>query len=106
MSRANQERREVIYHSIHENGLTVAGQGTFGGSAIWMRAADHINTHDLADQLRSKGVLIEPGAAFFDGPKPPQNYFRIAYSSIPSGRIATGINLIANALHNMGETNP
>ena len=106
MSRAYQQRREVIDEAILENGLTVAGQGTFGGSSIWMRAADHVNTHDLAAQLREKGVLIEPGAPFFDGPEPPQNYFRIAYSSIPSHRISDGISLIANALHSIRDGTP
>lgn len=102
MSQAYQQRREVIDAAILENGLTVAGQGTFGGSSIWMRAADHVNTHDLATQLRKSDVLIEPGAAFFEGHDPPQNYFRIAYSSIPASRIAPGIRLIAEALQNMG----
>lgn len=104
MSQAYQQRREIIDEAILQNGLTVAGQGTFGGSSIWMRAADHINTHDLAEELRKRGVLIEPGAAFFEGSTPPQNYFRIAYSSIPATRIANGIAIIAQTLHNMGET--
>jgi len=66
-----------------------------------MQAAPHINTHDLADALRKRNVLIEPGAAFFDGAEPPQNYFRIAYSSIPASRIAPGIALIADTLDRM-----
>jgi len=87
MSKAYQQRREVIDAAITQHGLTVAGQGSFGGSSIWMQAAPHINTHDLADALRKRNVLIEPGAAFFDGAEPPQNYFRIAYSSIPASII-------------------
>ena len=83
MSRAYQQRREVIDEAILENGLTVAGQGTFGGSAIWMQAASHVHTHDLAAQLRDKGVLIEPGAPFFDGPEPPQNYCLLYTSPSP-----------------------
>ncbi|MBB5721057.1 GntR family transcriptional regulator/MocR family aminotransferase [Loktanella ponticola] len=101
MSRAYKERRIVIDQAIIDHGLTVAGRGTFGGSSIWMQAAPHINTNDLAAQLRTKGVLIEPGAAFFSGDDPPQNFFRIAYSSIAASRIADGIRLIAEALKAM-----
>jgi GntR family transcriptional regulator/MocR family aminotransferase len=46
-------------------------------------------------------VLIEPGAPFFDGIDPPQNYFRIAYSSIPANRIPEGIDHIADTLRSM-----
>jgi GntR family transcriptional regulator/MocR family aminotransferase len=101
MSQAYQKRREIIDQAILDHGLTVAGQGTFGGSSIWMRAAPHINTNDLADLLRQKGLLIEPGAPFFDGIDPPQNYFRIAYSSIPANRIPEGIDHIADTLRSM-----
>jgi GntR family transcriptional regulator/MocR family aminotransferase len=103
MSKAYQERRVVIDKAILDHGLSVAGKGTFGGSSIWMRAAPHINTHELSVHLRQKGVLIEPGAPFFDGANPPQNYFRIAYSSIPASRIADGIGHIAHALRSMGD---
>jgi len=98
MSRAYQQRREVIDASIAHQGLTIAGEGSFGGSAVWMKAPETIDTAELAAQLRRSGVLIEPGAAFFDGPSPPTHYFRLAYSSIPSQRIADGIGLIAEAI--------
>lgn len=98
MSRAYKKRREAMDAAIKAHGLTVAGQATFGGSSVWMRAPDHINTTQLAERLRSKGVLIEPGAPFFSRDTPPQTYFRLAYSSIPSERIAEGVGLIAQAM--------
>jgi GntR family transcriptional regulator/MocR family aminotransferase len=106
MSKAYLQRRMVIDQAIADQGLTVAGQGAFGGSSIWMKAAPHIDTHDLAAHLRAKGVLIEPGAPFFGGTDPPQNFFRIAYSSIPASRIAAGIGHIAETLHMMEKSTP
>ena len=98
MSRAYHQRRDVIDAAIADNGLTVAGQGTFGGSSIWMAAPQRIDTAEAAQQLRAHGVLIEPGAAFFAGDTPPSHFYRLAYSSIPAERIAQGIGLIAQTL--------
>lgn len=98
MSRAYQNRRELIDNAIATQGLTVAGQGTFGGSSVWMKAPTHIDTATLDTALRPKGVLIEPGAAFFDSPAPPRNFYRLAYSSIQETRIMPGIKLIAETI--------
>ena len=86
--------------AIREHGLTVAGQGGFGGSSFWMRAPEGVDTEDLARRLRGDGVLIEPGRLFFDPTNAPRNHYRLAYSSVGSSRIAEGIGLIANALAN------
>lgn len=98
MSRAYQQRREIIDDAIAAHRLTVAGKGSFGGSAIWMQAAPGVDTAALALRLRDDGVLIEPGAAFFAGNRPAGHFFRLAYSSIAANRIAPGIALIARAL--------
>jgi len=52
--------------------------------------------------LREKGVLIEPGAAFFAEagggqfahPSVPREFYRLAWSSIPAARIAEGVGLL------------
>jgi GntR family transcriptional regulator/MocR family aminotransferase len=44
--------------------------------------------------------LIDPGESFFGGESRPKYFYRLAYSSIPSNRIAKGIELIANAIRN------
>jgi GntR family transcriptional regulator/MocR family aminotransferase len=99
MSNALHNRRNEMEHAIKANGLQIAGRGAYGGSSFWMRAPDHVHTGDLAKRLQEKGVLIEPGAPFFTSDTPPQNYYRLAYSSIPSARISDGIALVADALH-------
>ncbi len=98
MSRAYHSRRTAIDAAIADHGLAVAGQGTLGGSAVWMAAPKAIDTTELAHRLRAAGVLIEPGQAFFADATPPQHYYRLAYSSIPVERIPTGIALIAKAI--------
>lgn len=101
MSKAYHERRQVIDTALAAEGITVAGKGAYGGSSVWLRAPQHIDTSVLALKLRDLGVLIEPGAPFFADEVPPQNYFRLAYSSIAPKRIAEGVALIGQTMRAM-----
>ncbi|GGA08666.1 MocR-like pyridoxine biosynthesis transcription factor PdxR [Neptunicoccus cionae] len=94
------ERRQVMAKALEEHELTVAGSASFGGSSFWMRAPDHVDTIDLARSLKAEGVLIEPGAPFFEGPDGPRNHYRLAYSSIDSRMIPKGISIISKTIRN------
>jgi len=98
MSTTLHARRTAMADAIATHGLQIAGHGASGGSSFWMRAPDHIHTAKLAKTLEENGVLIEPGAPFFASTTPPQNYYRLAYSSIPAARIADGVALVADAI--------
>ncbi len=98
MRTAFRRRRQGMEEAIAEHGLTVAGQGGFGGSSIWMRAPEGVDTEDLALCLRGDGVLIEPGRVFFHPSRASKNYYRLAYSSIPPARIGEGVARIARAI--------
>lgn len=100
-ARALADRRQVMTEAIDTHGLRIAGQGK-GGSSFWMRAPDGIDTVALTEQLKSDGVLIEPGSAFFPGPEQPSEYYRLAYSSIAKTRIPEGIARIAKAIERAG----
>ncbi|MGP6088088.1 MocR-like pyridoxine biosynthesis transcription factor PdxR [Antarctobacter jejuensis] len=101
IGKALEARRQVMEAAVAEHGLEVAGKGAHGGSSLWMRAPEGVDTGALADRLRADSVLIEPGAAFFAGPEVPRNLYRLGYSSIPSERIGEGIARIAAALRAM-----
>jgi len=85
-SKAYHARREVITAALAAEGIPVMGEGAYGGSSVWVAAPAHVDSTALAARLRPDGVLIEPGTPFFAGDNPPQNYFRLAYSSIPRHR--------------------
>lgn len=104
IGQAYKTRRAVMDQAIRDHGLTVAGRDSFGGSSFWMRAPATVDTSLLAERLRDKGVLIEPGRIFFDQRDGPTNYYRLAYSSIPAAKIPAGIALIASALELSGPT--
>ena len=98
MGQAYRARRAIMDEAIRENGLESAGRETFGGSSFWMKAPEGVNTSELALVLRDKGVLIEPGRAFFGSDAQNRSYYRLAYSSIPPERIADGIRLVAETI--------
>tara|TARA_R110002049_G_scaffold117332_3_gene270674 strand:+ start:68815 stop:70278 length:1464 start_codon:yes stop_codon:yes gene_type:complete len=92
------ERRNVMEAALDAHGLCISGRGDYGGSSFWMRAPAHIDTQDLAQRLHASGVLIEPGRVFFSGADKPSNYYRLAYTSIPSARIPEGVAMIAREI--------
>ena len=99
MGTAFHERRLAMEEAFLQYGLTVAGQGTFGGSSFWMRAPNGVDTEVVAELLRAKGVLIEPGRPFFTTEDAPKNYYRLAYSSLTVRKITDGVALIASEIH-------
>ncbi|QCO57921.1 PLP-dependent aminotransferase family protein (plasmid) [Pseudorhodobacter turbinis] len=98
MKQAFKRRRLAMAEAIEAAGLCVAGQGGVGGSSFWMAAPEGVDTEILARDLHQEGVLIEPGRVFFDPANAPRNYYRLAYSTIPVGRIAEGIERIGVAI--------
>ncbi|WP_322867145.1 PLP-dependent aminotransferase family protein [Aquicoccus sp. G2-2] len=99
MGETLRHRREKMNAAIAEHGLSIAGQGTFGGSSLWMRTPDYADADSLAARVRARGVLIEPGAPFFADPAQGNRHYRLGYSSIPAARIAAGISQIADTLN-------
>lgn len=89
---------EALQRAPH---LRIAGAARQGGSSIWIRGPEGLDSDALGTRLRAESVLIEPGAAFFETPRLPCPYFRLGYSSIARERIAEGIALIARAAAEM-----
>ncbi|MBT8456112.1 MAG: PLP-dependent aminotransferase family protein [Rhodobacteraceae bacterium] len=98
MRKAYQHRRQEMETAIAETGLTVAGRLEDGGSSFWMAAPHDVDTEELAVRLHARGVVIEPGRVFFDPDRARRNYYRLAYSSISSTRIAEGVRIIAEEI--------
>lgn len=98
MSRAFKRRRIEMEMAITEHGLTIAGHGAQGGSSFWLTAPQGVDTRALAQELRARSVLIEPGSAFFGEPAQDHSHYRLSYSSIRSKMIAPGIAEIGAAL--------
>lgn len=98
MRRKFSDRRDALESAIAKTELDVASAATFGGSSLWIRGPDGIDSTVLAKDLLQDGVMIEPGAPFFNGRNQPTEFFRLGYSSIPVEKIEKGIHLIANRI--------
>lgn len=100
MGSALHDRRRVMEDAMARHDLQISGRGYFGGSSFWMRAPDGVDTDELSRCLYKRGVLIEPGRPFFAGSHQPGNYYRLAYSSIPTSRIGEGVDIIGQEIKN------
>ena len=98
MGRAFAERRRIMTDALVREGLWIDGSDAHGGTSYWMRAPDGVKTVELAERLKSDGVLIEPGRAFFGPEDGNDRFYRLGYSSIPTNRIVEGIARIRTAM--------
>jgi GntR family transcriptional regulator/MocR family aminotransferase len=101
-ARTYRARRETLINAIEKYKLKIDGPAPSGGSSVWMKAPDHVDTADLAQRLQNRSVLIEPGTAFFPNTAPSASHYRLAYSSIGQEHIETGISLIADEIARTG----
>ena len=73
----------------------------FGGTSFWVRGPDWLDAHQLAEQARDKGVILEPASACFHSKHRPKNYFRLGFSSIALDKIHPGVARIAQAIEEL-----
>lgn len=98
MRRVFAERRQITTDALEREGLEISSAASFGGTNLWVKGPDGLCSLRFADDLRHDGVLIEPGTPFFDNCQEPIQFFRMAYSSIPAGKIEEGVERVAKRL--------
>ena len=99
-------RRSIMATAIKKYHLEIAGNTSpQGGSSFWMKAPKKLDTDILASRLIKNGVLIEPGKNFFAPPDQPENYFRLAFSSINEEKIENGIRIVAENIMKLTGSN-
>ena len=91
-------RHQAMTDALEREGIAISGSASFGGTSLWIKGAEGLDSLQLAEELQAEGVLIEPGAPFFDNQDALCPYFRIAFSSIPTERIADGIRILAKKI--------
>ncbi len=95
---AYHHRQQVMDLALREHGIGISGRAGFGGSSFWMTTPEGVCADDLAERLKKRSVLIEPGAPFFRNREDGQRHFRLAYSSVPAERIPDGIAILAEEM--------
>ncbi len=96
-----QKRRALLVACLEQELPELDIQASLGGSALWIKAPEIIDTEELAAKAKELGVIIEPGAIHFTQPNPPTNFLRMGFSAIGEGSIAQGVATLRRAYHSL-----
>ncbi|WEX09407.1 PLP-dependent aminotransferase family protein [Chelativorans sp. AA-79] len=91
LSTAFEERRSKLLEAIGRFMPEWEAADVPGGTSIWLKGPEGTDTRALAKAARGRGVIIEPGSRFFDGPEQSSPYMRLGISSIAVQHIEPGI---------------
>lgn len=86
------ERRALLTEALNEYFPQYQISNAIGGSSAWIQGPSELNAHELAKLSALRGVLIEPGAIFFNKPsKANLPFFRLGYAAIQNNLINAGV---------------
>jgi len=102
LQRVYQSRWEAMGEALERHLPQSATTPSFGGTSYWLSGPEGLDAEAMARAALEEGVVIEPGAVHFFGPKRPRNTFRLGFSSIPAEKIAPGIKKLAEVIDRMG----
>lgn len=91
LSHAFRDRREIMRRAVETHLEGCAYVAAPGGTAFWMEAPAGLDARRLEREAAAEGIVIEPGDVHFMGSRPPANFFRLGFSSIPVDHIEPGI---------------
>lgn len=92
------KRHDLLVSCLSDHNIEIAGPLSHGGSSLWIKGPDGLNSEKLSQVLQNQGVLIEPGHPFFETPEERCRYFRMAYSSITVKNIPEGVARLATQM--------
>ena len=90
-----EERWKAVSDALQSCLPASAKPPVFGGSAYWVKGPDGLDARELKRLALERGVVIESGDIYFHRANPPQQFFRLGYSSIATERIRPGIERLA-----------
>ena len=97
LSTAFTERRRRLAQAVDTFLPEWRSPVTPGGTSLWLEGPPGVDTQALAHAAAARGVLIEPGARFFDRPERHSRFLRLGISSIALQHIEPGIRELATA---------
>ena len=95
LNRHYQERANALRAALARHFPGASYTQANGGSALWVRVPDKIDTGIVATEALKQGVVIEPGEIFFADRLRPRNFMRLGYSSIDARQIDEGVRILA-----------
>ena len=101
LSETYRERWQVMGDALNKYLPESTRKPSFGGTSYWVEVPDRLDTRELKKRAREASILIESGDICFMQDDPPQNFFRLGYSSITASQIEPGIKKLAALIHGM-----
>lgn len=95
LSAAYEERRHRLHEALCRFMPDWQADDIPGGTSIWLEGPPGSDTAAIARAAKARGVIVEPGARFFDGPERPSCFMRLGISSIQPQHIEPGIRELA-----------
>ncbi len=92
------KRRRTLLDALARHGLSPTQGNLFGGATLWLEGPEDLRATPLAEALKTRGVLIEPGRPFFAEAGASDRWIRLGFAAIPDDRIAEGVRLIAEEM--------
>src|SRR5262245_22174202 len=98
LHKAYRTRWEIMGAALQTHLPESARIPTFGGTSFWVSCPRSVDSETLAKQAATRGIVIEPGRIHFGADNAPDNFFRLAFSSIEEKKIEPGIRVLADTI--------
>ena len=98
LHKAYRTRWEIMGAAFQTHMPESARIPSFGGTSFWVAGPQALDSETLAKQAAARGIVIEPGRIHFGADNAPDNFFRLAFSSIDEKKIEPGIRLLAETI--------
>ncbi|MFT5721005.1 MAG: GntR family transcriptional regulator/MocR family aminotransferase [Motiliproteus sp.] len=72
-----------------------------GGSSIWIRLPNYVDSRRLKEMAREQGILLQSGDFYFQRQDAPKNFIKLGFSAISADRIEPGIAKLAELLRTL-----
>ena len=91
------ERSSVMKEHLDKH-FPNAQFSTYGGSSVWIKGPDGLDSRLLAEELKKEGVLIEPADVLYYPRTEKCQYFRLGFSSLTVNKMEDGIKIIVDKI--------
>lgn len=100
LAQAFQNRCRLMTEALetHLNGVYAVPEG---GSSVWVRVPEYVNTRRLKEVARENGILLQSGDFYFQRSDAPRNFIKLGFSAIPDRMIEPGVARLAELLKSM-----
>jgi GntR family transcriptional regulator / MocR family aminotransferase len=98
LHKAYRLRWEIMGKALADHLPSSSRNPSFGGTAYWVKGPAKLDAEKLLQDAMAKSIFLEPGRITFGAQKQPQNFFRLAFSSIDDKKIEPGIKLLAESI--------